>query len=253
MDYKNIIAGVSAGTIEVTSTHWLDVIKTRSQEIKYYKSNKTSFWEIGNTIRSNSIFDFYKGYGVRVINVAFMRLIFWNSQQIANNKLNDYNISKFSALSLSGVFCGFVQTTIDTPFEVIKTRQIMTMKNTKINLYAGFIPNALRNSIFALWVNLISNYWKFEDTCNRFIVGAIGGGIGAITSHPFDVIKTELQRPVHNYEKKFGTTTFNIFKNMYKTDPKLLMCGCFPRTIQSVLTMGIGYSSYMLIYDKLSQ
>lgn len=132
------------------------------------------------------------------------------------------------------------------------------------NLYKGFFPCFYRNIIFT--VTLSTTTRTFKDQ-NAFVVGAFGGLLGSILSHPFDVVKTELQRiqtsKVNTSIAPFSSSplikktnfmtfqTYNILKNIFESNPKQLFSGLSMRCLLSFMNMGIGFYCLKTIQDEL--
>ena len=69
----------------------------------------------------------------------------------------------------------------------------------------------IRNVIFAIPVSYFTKVYGHDYS---FFAGAFGGFIGSIISHPFDIIKTEMQRCGGS-----NMSMINIFKDIYKFNP----------------------------------
>jgi hypothetical protein len=143
-----------------------------------------------------------------------------------------------------GIITGVSQSIIDNPIEVIKLK-LMTgnSKNIQIStLYQGFNFLILRNIFFAIPVAYsVKNYGKE----NSFLAGAVGGIIGSVISHPFDVLKTERQREKTLHNKKI--TLYNILIS----NPKSLLSGILIRSTISFINMGIGFMIFNSLYRNL--
>lgn len=256
----NLILPISAGlsgVIEVLLTHPVDRIKTKIQELALDKKHTIKQATISKSVKI--IYNekgFYLGIIPRIVGVVPMRIVYW-STIITMNKFveNQKSIIKYM---LPGLVAGSVQTLVDNPIEVVKI-QLMTKGHNKsldfkffsINgikkLYVGFTPTIIRNSIFAVCVASIVN--KFgQKKEHKFIAGAIGGFIGSILSQPFDVVKTELQRYDNNSINK---GTYQILKNIAKTNPIKLWSGTTMRCTLSFLNMGIGFCALGCIQENV--
>lgn len=245
MDFKNFLAGGIAGVIEVTCTHPIDLLKTKIQEHEQLGKK-------GSVIKSFynfSLKDMYRGYIPRIIGVFPMRLTYWGSQAYAIDKLGKYNYKGLKRNIVAGIFAGTVQTIIDNPIEVIKTRM---MTNPHLHMtdvikeikFPGFIPTLYRNIMFACCVSGALYYKKKEDYFRNFIVGASGGFVGSVITQPLDYIKTEFQRSGAKPDWKKMYSVFNKY-------PLHMMVGWKQRAVLGFLNMGIGGMAYFYIRAKL--
>ena len=207
--------------IESTITHPLDVIKIHKQTSQpiLYKFKTL-----------------YSGYIPRALGNIPSRTIFLFSQDYLHTYFNskkNYEMSKKSQCIIIPLLAGFSQTLIDTPVEVLKMNQVMSVKNTF--LYKGFLPHFCRNFIFVLCVynfkqlgsssNGISNSLG-SSYIQTALYGAIGGVVGSYVSHPLDTIKTCIQsnRPYKHFRLKdyykgchlrAGMGMINMFVSLY--------------------------------------
>lgn len=251
-------AGLS-GVIEVLMTHPIDRVKTKIQEMVLEKKTNCTINQAINLIyNQNKFSSFYFGLVPKIIGVIPMRIIYWSSMSIMNVHVkNSQPIVKYI---VPGFVAGSIQTLIDTPTEAIKI-QLMTRTNhiesnhikqnnfTISKLYNGFVPNLIRNCIFAVSVASFVNIFG-EKKENKFIAGATGGLIGSILSQPFDVLKTELQRCKKNNELN-NLTSLNIFLNTAKNNPLQLWSGSTMRCTLAFFNMGIGFYSLEIIRTHL--
>ena len=210
--------------IESTITHPIDVIKIHkqtSQPILY-------------TFKT-----LYSGYIPRALGNIPSRTLFLFSQDYLHTYFNckkNYEISKNTQSIIIPLLAGFAQTLIDTPVEVLKMNQVMSVKNTF--LYKGFLPHFYRNFIFVLCVynfkqvainNSISNSLGTSSSSsylNTALYGAVGGVVGSYVSHPLDTIKTCIQSnrsyqhfTLKDYYKgchlRAGMCMINMFVSLY--------------------------------------
>jgi hypothetical protein len=254
-EYISLISGAISGLVEVQTTHPIDVIKTKLQQ-STLNINQT----IKHIYKTHGLIGFYNGLIPRLIGIVPMRIVYWNSQYYSTKYYLTLNFSYQSSLILGGLSGGILQTIIDNPIETIKTRMINGSNlTTAIKLpYYGFGATLLRNSIFAVSMNYISN--KYKVSTNKyfldlntivfdysiilnFFIGAIGGLIGSVITQPFDYIKTQLQS-IDSYNKieyklKQKEILNKAYNNLIK-NPSYLMKGWQPRAFLCFMNMGIG-------------
>lgn len=77
--YQRYLNGAISGWIEVTSTHWVDVLKTRIQAEKEINP-KVGVGNLSHNIwRKEGLRGFYRGYISRMAGVGPMRAVFWGT------------------------------------------------------------------------------------------------------------------------------------------------------------------------------
>ena len=237
-----MISGLS-GIIEVCASHPLDTIKTKIQDNELKNIKMNIYQTIKNIYKTNGLSGFYTGITSRLIGIIPMRTIYWTSMDYSNKIIenkNDYIKYIFPAL-----FIGTCQTIIDNPIEVIKIK-LMTSDDKKINynnLFKGFTPTLTRNIVFCFFVN---NSIRINNE-NKFMAAGIGGLVGSIISHPFDIIKTEMQRCNGNKENK---NFILLLKNYILNNPKLLFKGVCVRSLLSMVNMSIGFTFFNCLYTN---
>ena len=110
----------------------------------------------------------------------------------------------------------------------------------------GFLPTLYRNIIVVCCLNTgmlcygqISKHQQTEQhehvRKQQFAVSAVSSLIGSCISHPFDVVKTSMQRA-----NTPPLSMYAWFKMYITTNPLSLWTGVLPRCSQVMLSMGIG-------------
>lgn len=261
-----ISAGVS-GIAEASMTHWLDRIKTKMQELTLEHKNGSLQNSIKTIYSESGFVGFYSGIVPRVIGIIPMRIIYWSTMIKMNSLVeNQKPIVKYV---FPGLVAGSVQTILDNPIEAVKIQLMTRGANNTLppilniksidcikKLYVGFVPCVLRNSIFAVVVaSTVKKYGQKQE--HKFMAGAIGGLVGSILSHPFDVAKTELQR----YKKINDTnniiskqkSSFVILSEIAKENPLQLWSGGLMRCVLAFFNMGIGFYTLGYIQKTVSE
>jgi hypothetical protein len=240
--YFNCISGSLSGLIEVSLTHPLDRIKTKLQENALEHKNISLRTTIKDLYIKN---DFYRGFVPRIIGIIPMRLTYWGTLITMNDITKDKsNVIKYI---VPGLVAGTFQTPVDNIIEVIKIKLMTKNKNvidssTKsiFHIYnKGFFACLTRNIIFAIPVGISTRSHLFDSP---FVSGAVGGIIGSILSHPFDVLKTEKQRCGNKYNKYI-----DVIKDIYKYNPVKFWSGISMRTTLGCVNMGIGFLAFEYI------
>jgi solute carrier family 25 citrate transporter 1 len=205
---KNIIGGSLAGTAEAIITWPFENLKTQMQ----FKDNQQTIIKTAvNIYKSGGLNSFYRGLSpVLFFNIPKVISRFY-AYDYSKNYLQSQNITGNTNIILSGLFAGFVESTLVTvPSETIKTKMIknpqLSIKNIikqegLKGLYQGYTPTLLRQSLnqasrFLFYQHykdyIIKKYKKFSPY--HSLQGGIFAGIfSVIVSTPADVIKTQMQ------------------------------------------------------------
>ena len=123
---KNIIGGSLAGTAEAIITWPFENLKTKMQ----FQDNKQTIRETASTIYKNGGFmSFYRGLSpVLFFNIPKVILRFY-AYDYSKNYLQGKNITGNINIIVSGLFAGFIESTLVTvPSETIKTKMIHLKK-----------------------------------------------------------------------------------------------------------------------------
>lgn len=257
----NVIAGSVSGIIECISTHPLDLIKTKIQNSYLNNSNiqgNIMSYICNDIYKKDNVFGFYRGITPRLIGIIPLRITYWSVINKTNHILcdkNDSSYMKFTKLTASGIFGGFVQTLIDNPIEVFKVK-MMTSDAKTLDVIKGIVKSKprfpglkvtmYRNIPFTVSTN-VCVFWNNDTTLiNQFLYGALGGFIGSIITQPIDYYKTQLQR--HCIKE------INInWKEIIRKNPAILWSGGLFRVILNITNMGIGSVCFNQVYQYLSQ
>ena len=151
---KNIIGGSLAGTAEAIITWPFENLKTQMQ----FQGNQQNIRQTAaNIYKNGGLMSFYRGLPpVLFFNIPKVISRFY-AYDYAKNYLQTKNITGDSNIIASGLFAGFVESTLVTvPSETIKTKMI---KNPQLSirhiikqeglqgLYQGYTPTLLRQSL----------------------------------------------------------------------------------------------------------
>lgn len=219
---------------------------------------------------------YYRGFGARLCAIVPMRLTFWGVQDVANTQLQTYTALAPATIGLcSGVVAGCAQTVVDAPTEWLKIQRITNSAQSSFTYsYAikalltykhipGFYPTLYRNVIVVCCLNTgllcygnISQHSTSPDNnipggnpySTYFTVSVLSSLIGSIISHPFDVLKTSMQRA--NAPPR--DTMFSLFRQYAQTNQLSLWTGVVPRCTHVMCeTTQCAYMLYVNAIDGL--
>jgi len=270
--HKQILAGASAGLIEVLVMYPLDVVKTRLQLQKgnaKYKSIASTFSVI---IKEEGFRNLYRGIISPILAEAPKRAVkFASNEQFKT--LFPYKDGKPTNLgaSAAGALAGATEAFINCPFEVVKVRMIapdalsiyrdsfdalfkIIKQEGPFALYKGFEAQLWRNMIWnGAYFGTINftkeNLWtpktKGSEMGRNFLAGFLAGSLATCLNTPLDVVKSRLQntrtgKRAMAFEALYGLYREEGFRACYK--------GLAPR----LLRLGPGGGIMLLAFDLVS-
>jgi solute carrier family 25 citrate transporter 1 len=250
---KNIIGGSLAGTAEAIITWPFENLKTQMQ----FQGNRQNIRQTGQRIYKNGgIFAFYRGLSpVLFFNIPKVISRFY-AYDFSKNYLQTKNIKGNTNIILSGLFAGFVESTLVTvPSETIKTKMIKnaSLKTKDIikqeglkGLYQGYTPTLIRQSLnqasrflfYQHYKDYIIQKNKQFSPYHSLQGGVFAGIFSVIISTPADVLKTQMQEG-----KK--ELIIRIIKNIYKESGiKGFWRGSLARMLRVAPGQGVMFFTY---------
>ncbi|KAK6831578.1 Mitochondrial citrate transporter A [Aspergillus parasiticus] len=243
---RSIIAGSTAGAIEIAITYPAEFAKTRSQLNRKLPDGKKLPWPpfgkqwyagcttliIGNSLKA----------GIRF--VAFDR--FKSLLQDENGKISG------PRTVIAGFGAGFTESLLAvTPFESIKTQLIDDRKSANPRM-RGFLHGSKlifqERGIRGFFQGYVAPGEKL-GTASTFAIGGMAGFITVYVTQPLDTVKTRMQslEASKNYKNSFVCAA-RIFK-----DEGLFTfwSGAVPRLARLILSGGIVFTMYEKTMDAL--
>lgn len=244
IDKKYILGGIS-GIFESFFSHPFDFYKLKNQEA-IFKNKKIDplLTYLYKNIKKKGIPTVYVGIMPKLMNIFPSRLTFWGVQGTSINYLSKYENNEKKVYIYSGLITGALQTLVESPFEVIKTKQIFKItgnKNLIKNSFNGIEWPILRNSLFCSSICLSNNLTKDRNDLERFICNSTTGFISSIITQPLDFMKTK-------YQSSSYPIRYSLIKEI-KENKRLIMRGAFPRGYVASINMGVG-SFFFNKFDK---
>ncbi|XP_034504541.1 mitochondrial 2-oxodicarboxylate carrier isoform X3 [Ailuropoda melanoleuca] len=220
---RQILAGGSAGLVEICLMHPLDVVKTRFQ-IQRCATDPNSYKSLGDSFRTifriEGLFGFYKGILPPILAETPKRAVKFFTFEQYKKLLGYVSLSPALTFAIAGLGSGLTEAIVVNPFEVVK-------------------------------VGLQANRNKFtEDPTLEFLrkfgIGLLSGTIASVINIPFDVAKSRIQGPQPVPGEIKYRTCFKTMATVYREEGILaLYKGLLPK----IMRLGPGGAVMLLVYE----
>ncbi|KAL4992981.1 mitochondrial carrier domain-containing protein [Aspergillus recurvatus] len=271
---RSILAGSTAGAIEIAITYPAEFAKTRSQLNRRLPDSKKLPWPPFGK-------QWYAGCTTLIVGNSLKAGIRFVAFDTFKSMLQDEN-GKISGprTVIAGFGAGFTESLLAvTPFESIKTQLIDDRKAAKPRMrgfihgsgvifrergirgfFQGFVPttarqaanSATRFSSYTMLKQMAEGYVAPGEklgTASTFALGGIAGLITVYVTQPLDTVKTRMQslEASKNYKNSFVCAA-RIFK-----DEGILTfwSGAVPRLARLIMSGGIVFTMYEKSMDIL--
>ncbi|KAL6233486.1 hypothetical protein BDW75DRAFT_186676 [Aspergillus navahoensis] len=271
---RSILAGSTAGAIEIAITYPAEFAKTRSQLNRRLPDSKKLPWPPFGK-------QWYAGCTTLIIGNSLKAGIRFVAFDTFKSMLQDEN-GKISGprTVIAGFGAGFTESLLAvTPFESIKTQLIDDRKSANPRMrgfihgsavifrergirgfFQGFVPttarqaanSATRFSSYTMLKQMAEGYVAPGEklgTASTFALGGLAGLITVYVTQPLDTVKTRMQslEASKNYRNSFVCAT-RIFK-----DEGILTfwSGAVPRLARLIMSGGIVFTMYEKSMDIL--
>lgn len=276
-----IIAGGSAGLVEICLMHPLDVVKTRFQ-IQRGTSDPTSYKSLGDCFktifRNEGIFGFYKGILPPIVAETPKRAVKFFCFEQYKKLLGLTPLSPGVALTVAGLGSGLTEAVVVNPFEVVKVslqanrdafkeqpssfaqaRKIIKAGGFGLNgLNRGLTSTLGRHGIF----NMIyfGFYFNVKDTIpasqdptleflRKFTIGLVSGTISSCVNIPWDVAKSRIQGPQPVPGEIKYKTCIQTMVLVYREEGYLAL---YKGLVPKIMRLGPGGAVMLLVYEYVS-
>ncbi|XP_041827510.1 mitochondrial 2-oxodicarboxylate carrier [Melanotaenia boesemani] len=276
-----IIAGGSAGLVEICLMHPLDVVKTRFQ-IQRGATDPTSYKSLGDCFRTISrnegIFGFYKGILPPILAETPKRAVKFFTFEQYKKLLNLTPLSSGVALSAAGLGSGLTEALVVNPFEVVKVslqanrdsfkeqpsafaqaRHIIKSDGFGLRgLNKGLTSTLGRHGVF----NMIyfGFYFNVKDAIptspdpvleflRKFTIGLLSGTISSCVNIPFDVAKSRIQGPQPVPGEIKYRTCFQTMALVYREEGYWAL---YKGLVPKIMRLGPGGAVMLLVYEYVT-
>ncbi|CAL8284582.1 unnamed protein product [Lota lota] len=276
-----IIAGGSAGLVEICLMHPLDVVKTRFQ-IQRGTSDPNSYKNLGDCFRTifrnEGIYGFYKGIMPPILAETPKRAVKFFTFEQYKKLLALTPLSTGLALSVAGLGSGLTEAIVVNPFEVVKVslqanrdsfkeqpssfgqaRRIINAEGFGLKgLNKGLTSTLGRHGVF----NMIyfGFYFNVKDAIpasqdptlefmRKFAIGLTSGTISSCVNIPFDVAKSRIQGPQPVPGEIKYRTCFQTMGLVYREEGYLAL---YKGLVPKIMRLGPGGAVMLLVYEYVS-
>jgi len=260
-------AGAITGIVETLVIQPLDMLKTRLQLLE---GTTQRLWPAVKSIwREGGFFRFYRGVLPELVGAFPTSSFMLASAEIAKRQMTHWNggvCNTFIAFN-SGIFSGYVESFVTTPFQVIKVRmqakehlgkytdsiqcfrKLMHSEGVT-SLFIGLGPSFWRNCswnsvyfacLYKMKTLLPQSHSPLGDVFKAAIAGAVSGGVACTVYSPFDVVKSRFQSQV--YEKgivpKYKDTVPAVISIIRTEGLTALYKGLTPALLRMIVGAGV--------------
>ncbi|XP_062325385.1 mitochondrial 2-oxodicarboxylate carrier isoform X1 [Osmerus eperlanus] len=277
-----IIAGGSAGLVEICLMHPLDVVKTRFQ-IQRGTSEPHSYKNLGDcfrtVFRNEGVYGFYKGILPPILAETPKRAVKFFTFEQYKKLLTFTPLSPGVALSVAGLGSGLTEAVVVNPFEVVKVSLQANRDSFKVQpstfaqarhiinsgglglrgLNKGLTSTLGRHGVF----NMIyfGFYFNVKDAIpassdpgleflRKFAIGLLSGTISSCVNIPFDVAKSRIQGPQPIPGEIKYRTCFQTMGLVYREEGYLAL---YKGLVPKIMRLGPGGAVMLLVYEYMSK
>ncbi|XP_061467661.1 mitochondrial 2-oxodicarboxylate carrier isoform X1 [Rhineura floridana] len=277
-----ILAGGSAGLVEICLMHPLDVVKTRFQ-IQRGKTDPFSYKSLGDSFRTifraEGLFGFYKGILPPILAETPKRAVKFFTFEQYKKLLGNVSLSPALTFAVAGLGSGLTEAVVVNPFEVVKVslqanrdafteqpstfakaRQIIQANGLGLHgINKGLSATLGRHGVFNMVYfgfyfnvkNIIPvNKDPTMEFLRKFGIGLVSGTIASIVNIPFDVAKSRIQGPQPVPGKIKYKTCFKTMATVYKEEGFLAL---YKGLVPKIMRLGPGGAVMLLVYEYASQ
>ncbi|KAL7634914.1 UNVERIFIED_CONTAM: hypothetical protein RMT77_015295 [Armadillidium vulgare] len=275
----NLVAGGSAGFVEICIMQPLDVVKTRFQiqtkkipgDPNYYNS---VFDCLRKMAKNEGFFSLYKGILPPILVETPKRALKFMTFELYKQLFGTLTPTTYF---MAGLGAGVTESFLCNPFEVVKvaqqanksqhtvapsswevTKQIVRADGLGLRgLNKGLTATIGRNGTFNMvyfgifhTVNskIVQPKDKLQQNFQKFLIGVVGGVVGSTLNIPFDVAKSRIQGPQPEPGKIKYRTTFGSILIVFKEEGFLAL---YKGLVPKVLRLGPGAGILMVVYENV--
>jgi len=272
--WKNVVAGGSAGIMEILCMYPTDVVKTRHQ---LSKGRDTMMGTTRSIIANEGWGTFYRGIVSPILAESPKRAVKFSANEWFKKSLKDTdgNLPWYRAF-VAGALAGSTEMFVNCPFEVVKVRMQapeskklykgtldcltqLVRQEGPLALYKGAEPqlwrNAVWNGVYFGLIGTVRQVFPHKPTASKsqkmfldFCTGALAGGVATTFNTPLDVVKSRMQNQKPGEQKYMWT--FPGLKTVYQEEG---FRACFKGYGPRMVRLGPGGGIMLVAFDKVSE
>ncbi|XP_040267924.1 mitochondrial 2-oxodicarboxylate carrier [Bufo bufo] len=275
---QQVLAGGSAGLVEICLMHPLDVVKTRFQIQRntYDPSNYKSLGDCFKRIyRSEGLLGFYKGILPPILAETPKRAVKFFTFEQYKKLLTLLSLPPAWVFAIAGFGSGLTEAVVVNPFEVVKVslqanrdtyalqpstltqaRNIIQTEGIGLRgLNKGLTATLGRHGVFNMvyfgfYFNVKNAIPVNKDArlefLRKFTIGLASGTLASIINIPFDVAKSRIQGPQPEPGVIKYRSCWKTIVTVYKEEGFLaLYKGLLPK----IMRLGPGGAVMLLVYE----
>ncbi|KAM9554617.1 mitochondrial 2-oxodicarboxylate carrier isoform 1-T1 [Guaruba guarouba] len=273
-----VVAGGSAGLVEICLMHPLDVVKTRFQ-IQRGKTDPTSYKSLGDCFRTifqrEGLLGFYKGIFPPILAETPKRAVKFFTFEQYKKVLGYTSLPPGLAFAVAGLGSGLTEAVVVNPFEVVKVN-LQTNRNAFTEQPSSFVQarqiikasglgfqglnkgltatlgrHGVFNMVYFGFYFNVKNILPVNKDSNleflrKFGIGLVSGTIASTINIPFDVAKSRIQGPQPVPGEIKYRTCFKTMATVYKEEGFLAL---YKGLVPKIMRLGPGGAVMLLIYE----
>lgn len=277
-----IIAGGSAGLVEICLMHPLDVVKTRFQ-LQRATSEPHGYKNLGHCFKTifqnEGIYGFYKGILPPILAETPKRAVKFLTFEQYKKLLTFTPLSPGLALSVAGLGSGLTEALVVNPFEVVKVSLQANRDSFKVQpstfaqarhiinagglglrgLNKGLTSTLGRHGVFNMiyfgfYFNVKDAVPASSDPALEFLrkvaIGLASGTISSCVNIPFDVAKSRIQGPQPVPGEIKYRSCFQTMGLVYREEGYLAL---YKGLVPKIMRLGPGGAVMLLVYEYMSK
>jgi solute carrier family 25 2-oxodicarboxylate transporter 21 len=256
------------------------MVKTRLQLLE--GSNQRLVPAVKSVFREGGFLRFYRGVLPELVGSFPTSSVMLATAEIAKRQMTIWNggVCNTGIAFCSGIFSGYSESFVTTPFQVIKVRmqakehlgrytdslqccRSLLVTEGPLSLFIGLGPSFWRNCswnsvyfacLYKIKTLLPATKSPIGDGINATIAGAVSGGVACTVYSPFDVVKSRFQSQVYEAGviPKYRYTIPSLILIIRTEGIKALYKGLSPALLRMIVGAGVMAGTFEVLCHTIS-